>query len=362
MLVQIGGNMNKKYANPETKKIEEFAAFDVLRFLLAATVLLSHMNTFTWAKSGELSVQVFFALSGWLIGGILYDTKTKELGRFFYNRFTRIWIPYFFTISMIYLVSLIKEPMSGRWFEFLIYDLTFTHNWFTLTPDPQTAFTQMPLDGTGNHFWSIAVEEQFYLIAPLILVLLPFGKKIGLWVLLASAALIAGSQYGAISLGVLASVIYKQHGSWHLNKYGFAGLMVMVALAVGLMVVPNHKDAYLHVAPLFAISIVLLCARPMKRTSITKWIGGVSFPLYLNAWIGTFALNVIFKYLHIGHAWYTQPLHFMAGLAAATVTYQLIDVQVMKHRNRYFSPNRGWMFGLTAYFFICFGIGFYFSK
>src|SRR5262249_28730053 len=151
--------------NLEAAKVEQVAAFDVLRFLLAFSVLLSHMGVLTWEASGNLPVQVFFALSGWLIGSILYNTIPTELSRFYFNRATRIWIPYFTTVAILYLVSAVHEQVhSPRWHEFLIYDLTFTHNWFSLLPNAQVALSQMPLQGTGNHFWSIAVEEQFYLL------------------------------------------------------------------------------------------------------------------------------------------------------------------------------------------------------
>src|SRR5690242_14481489 len=91
----VVGTLGPAEANPERVKVEECAVFDVLRFLLAFAVLLSHMKLLAWAQAGNLAVQVFFALSGWLIGSILCNTKPGELNRFYFNRATRIWIPYF---------------------------------------------------------------------------------------------------------------------------------------------------------------------------------------------------------------------------------------------------------------------------
>jgi peptidoglycan/LPS O-acetylase OafA/YrhL len=122
--------------NLEATKVDQIAAFDVLRFLLAFGVLLSHIGVLTWGPSGNLPVQIFFALSGWLIGSILYNTAPAELSRFYFDRATRIWIPYFSTVTILYLVSAVHEHvLSTRWHEFLIDDLTFTHNWFSLLPN-----------------------------------------------------------------------------------------------------------------------------------------------------------------------------------------------------------------------------------
>src|SRR6266508_6836356 len=85
-------------ANPEAAKLSSYPLFDWLRFVLASAVVLGHTKIITWSPAGNLSVQVFFALSGWLIGGILLETKRDELPRFFFNRTTRIWLPYFFAI------------------------------------------------------------------------------------------------------------------------------------------------------------------------------------------------------------------------------------------------------------------------
>jgi peptidoglycan/LPS O-acetylase OafA/YrhL len=299
-------------------------------------------------------VQVFFALSGWLIGGILFRTTPSELSRFFYNRATRIWIPYFFTVSALYLISYLHEPTrSARWSEFLAYDVTFTHNWFTLSPDAQLSLSQMPLRGTGNHFWSLAVEEQFYLIAPLLMVLMPFGKKILPWICVATLAYVSRSEYASISFGVLSAVVAGKYGNWQRKRnYRIAEILGLVVAIVAL----SHHGLYEFAAPVFAISVVLLCTVPIRRNPVTRWLGGVSFPFYLNAWIGTFAIHAVAKSLGFTPSAVWLPLGFLAALAGAAATFQLIDEPVMAKRNRYYVPRIGWLLGAVGYLLLTAGI------
>jgi peptidoglycan/LPS O-acetylase OafA/YrhL len=340
--------------NPEAEKLPEFASFDVLRFALASAVMLGHSGVLRWVKTGDLAVQVFFALSGWLIGGILCRTEARELSRFYFNRSTRIWIPFAFAIFALYLVSYLHEPVrSGRWWEFLVYDVTFTHNWFTLRPDAAVALQQMPLRGTGNHFWSLAVEEQFYLLAPLIMTLLPFGKRILPWVVIAAIAYGAASQYGAISLGVLAAVAANRTVDWYRGRLVTTALLLIAAISAAAM---NYPSIYVYAAPLFAVCVVLLCARPSRRNAATRWLGGISFPFYLNAWMGTFVLHFIEKKLRLDGGGYWLGLEFVAGVAAAAVTYWLIDARVMAHRNAYYTAPLGWALGATGYMLIIGGV------
>src|SRR6185437_2267282 len=295
----------------------------LLRFILAFAVLLSHTGTLAWTHAGNLAVQVFFALSGWLIGSILCLTERSELNRFYFNRATRIWIPYFVAVCVLYVVSLVHQhSLSNRWDEFLIYDLSFTHNWFSLLPNAQVALTQMPLHGTGNHFWSIAVEEQFYLGAPLLMTLLPFGRSIYLWLAVAVAAIVTGSFYGSVALGVLCAVIAQRAPAWHLSKAGRAGL-VTVLIASSLLMTPDDA-AYTYEAPFFSAAIVLLCALPIPRTRVTKWFGGISYPLYLNAWIGIFAFHALAKHFTLSHGWYHEALLALSSILVAAVFYHLI--------------------------------------
>ena len=66
--------------SPEIKATDEasaryFPLFDWLRFLLASVVVLGHAHVITWEPAAMVAVRVFFALSGWLIGGILLRTR-----------------------------------------------------------------------------------------------------------------------------------------------------------------------------------------------------------------------------------------------------------------------------------------------
>jgi peptidoglycan/LPS O-acetylase OafA/YrhL len=240
----------------ESAKLAGYPIFDWLRFILASVVALGHASLITHSEiTGNLAVQVFFSLSGWLIGGILLNSRFEQLPRFFFNRATRIWLPYFFAVGALYALSAVREPLTARWIEFLYYDVTFTHNWFTLRPDAALALSEMPLKGTGNGFWGISVEEQFYLIAPLIIVAVKFGRSPILWVLISAILwFFQLTDFASISLGVLAAATQRLHGNLHLRRW-----FIVVLTGISLMsLLALINVSYALGAPFFAISIVLL--------------------------------------------------------------------------------------------------------
>ena len=91
-----------------------YPLFDWLRIALATVVALSHDQVIRWTSSGNLAVQVFFALSGWLIGGILLETSPRNLARFWFNRATRIWIPYAVGLAILLGVSVLHDPITRK--------------------------------------------------------------------------------------------------------------------------------------------------------------------------------------------------------------------------------------------------------
>ena len=335
----------------QSEKTGSFPLFDWLRFVLASMVALAHEHILTWSQAGNFAVQVFFALSGWLIGGILLRTDLRGLPRFYYNRGTRIWIPYVFAVATIYVLSALREPVTVHYLHCLFYDLTFTHNWFI--PKIPEVVTLMPLQGTGSHFWSISVEEQFYLAAPLLIVLLPFGRSVAFWVIVAIAANATHSWYGAISLGVLAAVVRSHYGDWQLSPWGFGAMAVSgVALAVALVALP---DLYWLIAPFIAVVIVLLTSRQGARSAMGRFVGGMSYPLYLYHWVGIFAANFLVKHLHVplpSIGW----VAYAFALAAGSAAYVLVDQNVMRLRSAYFRPGFGTILMVTAYSLLALGI------
>jgi peptidoglycan/LPS O-acetylase OafA/YrhL len=147
---------------------------DHLRAFAITYVVLFHYQFFghpDWVKKiapfGWSGVDLFFVLSGFLISGQLFATIAKgkkiSLSEFFVKRFFRI-IPPFLVIVTLY-ASL---PSVREWGHFspLWRYLTFTLN-FGL---------DLRKYGTFSHAWSLCVEEQFYLILPLIFVLFDYFK------------------------------------------------------------------------------------------------------------------------------------------------------------------------------------------
>lgn len=324
----------------------DYPLFDWLRFVLASVVALGHAGVITWHQAGNLSVQVFFALSGWLIGGILLRSDSSRLPRFFFNRATRIWAPYAFAVAVLYVVSALRQPITERWGYFLLYDLTFTHNWFSFPIDAQ------PLKGTGNHFWSIAIEEQFYLVAPLLILFVPLGRSPAFWCTISTMLLVAQvPDFASISLGAFAASLQMRHRDWHMSWT--PAIAVVAALSAGaLTLIP-----YALAAPLFAISVVLLCARAGQRTDLGKFFGGISYPMYLNHWIGAFLVHGIAKHagLPVHHVLVGLTAYALGTLAGAAA-YLLIDRNVLRWRNKWYTHLRGSLLGATAYLLVIAGI------
>jgi len=273
-----------------TDKETYYPYFDYLRIILATVVMLYHDKLLVWEHAGSLAVDVFFALSGWLIGGVLLKTEKADLPRFFFNRAVRIWLPYYFACALLIAASLLKDPLDGKWFELIFYKLTFVYNLFGTSQlaDPAVSF---PLDGTGNHFWSINAEEQFYLLAPLLLVLLPYlGRSKWLWGLIVAVAWVL-EIYAPITFGVLAVVLVNRYGHFYSHIWCRIVLAVIaIATAVGMAI---NDSNYAWYAPVFSICIVLLLAVKGKKRPFGELLGGMSYPLYLNHWVGSFVMNAL---------------------------------------------------------------------
>ena len=330
------------------KTLQYYPYFDWLRGLLALVVMLSHEKVIAWQYAGDFAVQVFFALSGWLIGGVLLKTSSADLPKFYFNRAIRIWIPYFIGLAILIIVSLLKEPITAKWIEFILYRITFVHNLFGVTQ----AKILMPLQGTGNLYWSVNAEEQFYLLAPILLVLLKpnIVKSVYFWVFIAIMAYITDT-YASIVLGVLAAVIHYNFAGFYKNKVSQAILFsILLISTLGFL----WQFNFVLVAPFASISLVLLLARNGQKSKIGEIIGGMSYPFYLNHWIGTFVGNAILQQFNVKTISLMSSL--LVNVAISYCLYHYIDKPCLDKRDAWFSLARGKFIIAISYLTVSIGI------
>ena len=336
--------------------------FDGLRALLAGAVALSHDGVLTWQHSGDLAVHVFFALSGFLIGGILVESEVRDMARFYFNRATRIWIPYAVALVLLLGLSAAREPITHKWLEYVFYKVTFVYNWFGVMQNWDSA--HMPLHGTAHHFWSICAEEQFYLVAPLLLVLMParWGRSPWLWAVI-SALAVYNYCYGAITLGVLAAILRSRYGhDWYRGTLGRAlSTVVVLACAVGMAL---YEPAYKYIAPPFSLALVLLLSREGHKNKVAAFFGGVSYPFYLNHWVGVFAAHALFSPMGMRESVLAKVFAFVGNVAFCSVLYVLVDKRVMRLRQTWYTPKLGRGLAIAAFASVAVGLagGFYLTR
>jgi len=335
-----------------TKEKSYYPYFDYLRIILSSVVMFGHAGIISWPNSGKLAVDVFFALSGWLIGGILLSTERTQLPRFFFNRAIRIWIPYYIALTLIILASLLKDPPNIKWLEFIIYKITWVYNIFG-PPQLENFRDQMPLDGTANHFWSVNAEEQFYLLAPLALVVFANqGRKISTWLLIV-AALWFMNIYAPISIGVLAAVINRQVPNFHAAKSARRTLtIVLILTGSGLALNQN----YTLFAPIFSICLVLLLAVKGTKKPLGSFLGGISYPLYLNHWIGVFFMHFALEPLGLRGSAIDYFLAVVMNYGIAAFLYWFIEKRALKLRDPLYSHTTGIAFTCIAYATVVLGL------
>lgn len=329
--------------------------FDYLRAACATAVMLYHSHIIKWEKSGDLAVQVFFALSGWLIGNILIKTKIQELHRFYYNRAIRIWIPYYIALIIAIGLSTLRDPISEKWIEIVIYKMTFVYNIFG-TPQLKEFAKQMPLGATLNHVWSVNAEEQFYLLAPLLLVIGSklLGRNPLTWLAIGVMGLTFNT-YPAIILGILFSTMTMDEKIRFTpaSKKNKTALLLSLAISTPALFLPS---LYSIAAPIFSISLILFLATPGRSTRIGQLLGGMSYPLYLNHWIGVYAINYIFPNMRNTTA--SAIMSSILSIFLAMCMYVFIDRKLLANRDSWHSPAREKATTLTAYFLLFIGISY----
>ncbi|MGO9359223.1 MAG: hypothetical protein ACLP1D_16410, partial [Xanthobacteraceae bacterium] len=85
-------------------------------------------------------------------------------------------------------------------------------------------------------------------------------------------------------------------------------------------------------------------------------LGGISYPLYLNQWIGFFAANAIFGKFGLKGSLLSDVTGVVLSIAVSTALYLLIDTKIQEKRGRFFSSRLGKMVGAIAFGLVCMGL------
>ncbi|CAB4678373.1 MAG: acyltransferase family protein [Actinobacteria bacterium] len=163
------------------KPVRHIASIDGLRAIAVAAVVLYHLGI-SWLPGGFLGVDLFFVISGYVITRLILDSINKsgalDLRGFYWARLRRIYPGFLFMVfSTIIFIGVWAPEAIKRFLTDLPYALIGMMNW-ALVARQQDYFETVGRPPLLQHTWSLAVELQFYLIWPIILltVLKYFGK------------------------------------------------------------------------------------------------------------------------------------------------------------------------------------------
>ncbi|RAP74939.1 acyltransferase family protein [Paenibacillus montanisoli] len=296
---------------------------DGLRAIAVIAVIAYHLNL-SWLPGGLLGVGIFFVLSGYLITDILLKQQSKtrrlNLSDFWIRRARRLLPAMVLMLGFVTVWLLMTDParlmgLRGEIGSALLY----TSNWRLIFHEVSYFESFGPPSPLG-HLWSLAVEEQFYLVWPLALALLvrwlPQRGKLALAILVlagVSAGLMAvlyepgldpsRVYYGtdtrafALLIGAALAAIWP---SWKLSEMasrrtkivlditGFGGMAVVLYM----IVTAGEYDSGLYRGGMMALSVataavVASLAHPASRISRVigcgplRWIGVRSYGIYL---------------------------------------------------------------------------------
>jgi peptidoglycan/LPS O-acetylase OafA/YrhL len=162
-------------ATPPSK--QHVAALDGVRGVAILTVVFYHLTLWAnvvvpyeglwrWTKVGHVGVDLFFVLSGYLITGVLWDSRASDsyLRNFFGRRVLRIFPLYYAIVLLFVLAAPILAPHNEK-----LHEISTHQIWlWTYTSNVAVAIKNAWPFNAINHLWSLAVEEQFYLVWPFV--------------------------------------------------------------------------------------------------------------------------------------------------------------------------------------------------
>ena len=255
-------------------------ALDGLRALAVILVVLYHLHV-PGFSSGLLGVGVFFTLSGFLITSLLLATRERTggfaLGRFWLTRARRL-LPALLLVlatSIAATAAVMPNKLNEYWWQG-VSALAYVNNWHNIA-SADDYFDRFAGPGPVDHLWSLSIEEQFYLIWPLLLAGLLFVFKRRLFVTLAIIGLALLSFY---LLDATAHIGFDNTRAYEGTDTRAGGLLLGAALAfwwpARARTVTHGMRCTIDVAALAGLVVIVSLARNTPDGAITLYQSGIA--------------------------------------------------------------------------------------
>jgi peptidoglycan/LPS O-acetylase OafA/YrhL len=341
---------------------------DGLRAISVMAVLLYHAGI-TWLPGGFLGVEVFFVISGFLITSLLVEEyeRTQRIGlkQFWMRRARRLLPALLFLLVVVCTYTALYLPdEAAKLRGDALAALTYCTNWYLIF-SKQSYFAALGRPSLLRHLWSLAVEEQWYLVWPLVFagaMRLVRGRAARLVIPIAAAALAStllmrllfvpdqdpsrvyyGTDTRASGLLIGAALACFWH-PWR-QRSRVAPVVpdfVGIAALVGIVLFALRSDEF---APflyrggftlLSVVTVVLIAAvvhpnalvlRSVLGCAPLRWIGLRSYGIYLWHW----PVYLVMRPQDLGfNDWRLLALRLLVTAALTEVSYRLIETPVRK--------------------------------
>jgi peptidoglycan/LPS O-acetylase OafA/YrhL len=304
----------------ESRRLTYLPGVDGLRALAVLAVLLYHAEL-PWIRGGFLGVDVFFVISGYLITSLLLaEWRLRghiHLPAFWLRRARRLLPALFLLIAVVLVfavVSLSSEVAGLRDDAFAA--LGYVTNWYLIFRH-QSYFEMMGRPSLFRHLWSLAVEEQFYILWPLLLSAMMWAWR-PRYVLLAVLA-------GAVASTVLMAVLYQPDVDPSRVYYGTdtRGVGLLAGAALAFVWAPGQlkgraaqvRPLLLDVVGLTALGVLFYSFLRLDGFQPFLYQGGFALVALVSAVVIAVAVH---SRAHLGALLGRQPLRWL-GLRSYSV-------------------------------------------
>jgi peptidoglycan/LPS O-acetylase OafA/YrhL len=276
-------------------------ALDGLRALAVGVVMLAHANA-EKLRGGVIGVDIFFVLSGFLITTIVVEERSNigafRFGRFYLRRILRLWPALFAMLGVVALYAVLQAPDQYR--TATLQSAASSALYVANLPPPLAASSIFLA-----HTWSLALEEQFYLVWPPLLIL-AWGRVPARRITRVLIALI------------VLIIVLRQFSTFFLVAQRPDALLLGCCLALVRIARPARLDAARHaIVGWIGLGGILLFVGGVKRLVSPDFLRhGGYFLVALSA-------AALISHLIVGQSWLKRIFELTPLVAMGRISYAL---------------------------------------